>query len=287
MTKPADHQEPSDDDDSWVTVRTFSSLEEANDHGLVALAMGADCRVELEPQQEAFLLQTETEPTPRLEKELDAFQEELESARAVVPTPHRPLYPAGWTWYVAWMCALIAVFFWQGGPDADISLFVSSSRDLIEGHQWWRPFTSLFLHADVPHLVGNLFVGLGFTVFVARSFGAWKAWTFILLCGALGNALNAWIQYPEVFYSLGASTAVFAALGLLSGSGITENWHMRPLGSWSKIAAPLLAGVVLLGMLGSGKDPQTDVLGHVCGFVVGLGTGAVVGHFEHKADADV
>lgn len=287
MTRTADTTETSDDDDSWVTVRTFSSLEEANDHGLVALAMGADCRVELEPQQEAFLLQTETEPTPKLEKELDAFEEEMASARAVVPTPLRPMYPAGWTWYVAWACALIAVFYWQNGPDAEVRRFVSSSVDLIEGHQWWRPFTSLFLHADVPHLVGNLFVGLGFTIFVARSFGAWKAWTLILLCGALGNALNAWIQYPEAFYSLGASTAVFAALGLLSGSGISENWHMRPLGSWSKIAAPLLAGVVLLGMLGSGKDPQTDVLGHVCGFVVGLGSGAVVGHFEHKADAEV
>ncbi len=247
--------------------------------------MGADCRVELEPQQEAFLLQTETEPTPKLEKELDAFQEEMATSRSTVSTPLRPLYPAGWSWYVLWMCALIAAFYWQHGPDAEVQRFVSSSVDLMEGHQWWRPFTSLFLHADVPHLVGNLFVGLGFTIFLARSFGAWKAWTLILICGALGNALNAWIQYPESFFSLGASTAVFAALGLLSGSGISENWHMRPLGSWSKIAAPLLAGIVLLGMLGSGKDPQTDVLGHVCGFVVGLSTGAVVGHFEHKADA--
>lgn len=275
----------SNDEESWVTVRRFSSLAEANDHGLVALAMGDDCRVDQEDDQNAFVLQVETVPTPRLERELDEFTAEMEASRARPVIADGTLHPAGWTWYFAWVAVLLVVYRWQGMPGTSCDLFLSSSHGLIEHREWWRPFTSLFLHADLPHLAGNLLTGLGFTVFVARTFGAWKAWLLIFLCGALGNAWNAWLQYPEAFYSLGASTAVFAALGLLSGSGFVESWRMRPLWTWPKVAAPLLAGFVLLGMLGTGKDPQTDVLGHVCGFITGLGAGAVVGYFQHDRNA--
>lgn len=282
MNSTTPMQETSDDQEAWVTVRRFSSLDEANDHGLVALAMGEDCRVDLEQDENAFVLQVETDPTPRLERELDAFSEEMEATRAKPAIHYGKLHPAGWLWYFVWMAALMAVYRWQGLPGVSYDRFLSSSRGLVEAHEWWRPFTSLFLHADLPHLAGNLLTGLGFTVFVARTFGAWKAWALILLCGALGNAWNAWLQYPEEFYSLGASTAVFAALGLLSGSGFIESWRMRPHWTWPKVVAPLLAGFVLLGMLGTGKDPQTDVLGHVCGFITGLGAGAVVGHFQQE-----
>lgn len=276
------HSTPTDDD-SWVTVRKFSSLDDAYDHGLVVLAMGEDCRVEREPDDNSFILQTEDEPSPELVEELDAFTEETVAATSSEDLPESHSHPAGWSWYLLWFAALMGAYHWQGSPSADVDRFVSSSIDLIENHEWWRPLTSLFLHADVPHLAGNLLVGLGFTIFVARSIGAWKAWALILLCGALGNALNSWIQYPEAFYSLGASTAVFAALGLLSGIGLMQGWRMRPHWSWAKIAGPLLAGIVLLGMLGSSSDPRTDVIGHACGFVVGLGAGVIAGHFEHES----
>lgn len=281
MTGHSESNQPTDDE-SWVTVRRFSTLDDAYDHGLVVLAMGEDCRVEREPHDDAFILQTEDAPSPKLEKELDAFSEESIAATHKVEIPESKLYPPGWWWYFAWFTALVTAYYWQGSPNADEDRYVSSSVGLIKHGEIWRPFTSLFLHADLPHLAGNLLVGLGFTAFVARTFGAWKAWTLILLCGTLGNALNSWIQYPDPFYSLGASTAVFAALGLLSGSGVAESWHMRPHWTWPKIAAPLFAGLVLLGMLGSGSDPRTDVLGHVCGFAVGLGAGVVAGHFENK-----
>lgn len=279
MTGHSESNQPTDDE-SWVTVRRFSTLDDAYDHGLVVLAMGEDCRVEQEPDDNTFILQTEDEPSLSLEKELDAFTEETIAATAPREHPEFRTYPAGWAWYFAWAIALIATYYWQGSPNASVDRYVSSSIDLIRYHEWWRPFTSLFLHADLPHLVGNLLVGLGFTIFVAHSIGAWKAWTLILLSGALGNALNSWIQYPEAFRSLGASTAVFAALGLLSGVGVMQSWRMRPHWSWAKIAGPLLAGLVLLGMLGASSDPRTDVLGHACGFVAGLGAGVIAGHFE-------
>lgn len=282
MNPSALHHDTANDEESWITIRHFSSLAEANDHGLVALSMGEDCRVDHAGDEDAYVLQVETPASPRLERELDEFSQEMATTRDRSFSDNGKLYPAGWTWYFAWMVLLLVVFRWQGLSDTSYDRYVSSSLDMIDSNQWWRPFTSLFLHADLPHLAGNLLTGIGFTVFVARTFGAWKAWFLIFLCGTLGNAWNCWLQYPEEFHSLGASTAVFAALGLLSGSGFVESWRMRPHWTWPKVAAPVLAGFVLLGMLGTGKDPQTDVLGHVCGFITGMGAGAIVGHFQQE-----
>lgn len=269
----------SNDAESWVTVRRFSSLDDAYDHGLVVLAMGEDCRVEQEVESGAFILQTEDAPTESLENELSSYSAEAAAMRVKVPVPQSRFFSPGWGWYAVWLLTMVMAYEWQGRPDANVDRYVSSSIGLIEHGEWWRPFTALFLHADLPHLMGNLLVGLGFTVFVSRTFGAALAWVLILLCGALGNAVNCLFHYPDAFYSLGASTAVFAALGLLSGGGMAESWHMRPHWTWPKIIAPFLAGVVLLGMLGVSADPLTDVLGHVCGFTVGVVAGIIAGHF--------
>jgi membrane associated rhomboid family serine protease len=69
---------------------------------------------------------------------------------------------------------------------------------------------------------------------------------------------------------LGASTAVFAALGLLSGFGWRRQWTLRE--RWMYRWAPLIAGACLLTLLGVGTE-HVDVLGHLLGFVAGVGLG--------------
>jgi membrane associated rhomboid family serine protease len=155
----------------------------------------------------------------------------------------------------------------------------SSSIDLIENHEWWRPFTALFLHADAPHLIGNLLSGMLFGTLVSRSIGPVRGWALILLCGTLGNVATSALTWPESFVSLGASTAVFGALGILSGLGFAAMLHHRFRLSWVRTIAPVLAGIVILGWIGGGSpNGNTDVLGHVFGFTSGLAAGLITGH---------
>ncbi len=120
---------------------------------------------------------------------------------------------------------------------------------------------------------------------VSRLIGPLLGWTMILACGTLGNAVTSMLTYPHPFVSIGASTAVFAALGILSGVGIAETLRERARLPWVRIMAPVFSGIILLGWLGGGHDPQTDVLGHVFGFSSGLAAGAAVGAFEMKRTA--
>jgi hypothetical protein len=51
-----------------------------------------------------------------------------------------------------------------------------------------------------------------------------------------------------------------------------ERLHLRL--RWPSRLAPLIAGVVLLGWLGTSGE-HTDVMGHLLGFAVGAGLGAI------------
>jgi len=135
--------------------------------------------------------------------------------------------------------------------------------------EWWRCLTALTLHLDQEHLMGNLLFGVGIGVLAGRVFGAGVAWFSVVLAGAAGNYLDM-VMSPSWHRAVGASTAVFAALGLLAGFG----WGQR-LSRHDRLGrdrlyrwAPLFAGIFLLALLGAGNE-HVDVLGHLLGFSSG------------------
>ena len=144
--------------------------------------------------------------------------------------------------------------------------------DVLAG-DWWRTVTALTLHLDLGHLSANLAFGLFFGLFAGRYLGSGLAWCSILLAGAGGNGLNALLQAAE-HQAVGASTAVFAALGLLSAY-VWRRGYLRTL-SWPRRLAPVVAGIALLAYTGTG-DENTDVVAHLTGFACGFGLGLVYG----------
>jgi rhomboid protease GluP len=280
-TETIDTAEP--ETENWVQVGHYSTLAQAFDHSLVILAMGEACRVTEAEKSGAYDLQAEMHPAPGISGELDAYARETAMPITPRPTGNEWLrHSAGWRYCWVWVLVLMAVFYWQGQDQFLVERAASSSVGLIDRGEWWRPITALFLHKDAGHLAGNLVGGVIFATLVARSVGPLLGWTMILACGALGNIITSRLTYPEPFVSIGASTAVFAALGILSGVGISETIRERARQPWLRITAPVFAGIILLGWLGGGHDPQTDVLGHVFGFSSGLVAGAAVGALEGK-----
>jgi len=149
-----------------------------------------------------------------------------------------------------------------------------SRAGLIRAGEWWRTLTALSLHGDPLHLVGNLVFGLVFGFLTGQLLGWGLAWSGMLLAGALGNALNALIQSPT-HASIGASTAVFATLGILAAYSWKQRRHL--INRW----LPLAGGVALLAFLGMGGG-RTDIFAHVAGFAAGCLFGALYGLLEHR-----
>jgi rhomboid protease GluP len=143
--------------------------------------------------------------------------------------------------------------------------------DAGAGREWWRAVTALTLHLDQEHLLGNLLFGVLAGVAAGRLLGPGIAWASILGAGVLANTVEILIA-PATHRAVGASTAVFAALGLLVGLAWRQRLTLRERRWYA--SAPLIAGICLLTLLGAGTA-HVDVLGHALGFVFGVGVGWV------------
>lgn len=168
----------------------------------------------------------------------------------------------------------------------DWSALGRADAALIRAGEWWRTVTALSLHLDLPHLAGNIVFGAVFSVILSQSLGVGIAWWGFIVTGALGNWINAWFQAPT-HLSMGASTAVFGALGIQAAYEWMRR-HQLSYRAWRKWA-PLVMGIALLGWLGTGgasvEDTRAfdrtlqrvDVMAHVFGFAVGALIGFALG----------
>ncbi|MEE9559871.1 MAG: rhomboid family intramembrane serine protease, partial [Acidiferrobacterales bacterium] len=122
------------------------------------------------------------------------------------------------------------------------------------------------------HALANAIAGAIFFSAVCTTLGAGLGLSVVLLAGAGGNLINAFM-HGSLFVSVGASTAVFGAIGVLGGLGVARR---RRRGARGKhIWVPIAAGLALLAMLGTAGE-RVDLLGHLFGFLAGGVLGVVM-----------
>ncbi len=257
-----------DSDDDWVEIARFGARREFQQYALVLTAVGIDYQL-IEADGGVALLVASPDVVPA-RRELAAFaRENRRPYPSRAPEPElRDGVPAALI-YCAVLVALFAVSRRQGFSQEWFSAGALQAGLIAEG-EWWRVVTALGLHADIAHLFANLFMGAVFGIFLAQILGAGLGWLTILAAGGLGNWLNALVQ-PVTHTAVGASTAVFAAIGILAVL------NLKPQASlWKKGFRrwlPLAAGVALLSFLGF-SGVRTDFGAHVAGFIAGSAFGA-------------
>lgn len=158
---------------------------------------------------------------------------------------------------------------WAGGPTIDWFQLGSAVAGLIVQGEWWRAATALTLHSGGLHLAGNVLFGIICVGRLARDLGSGLAWLLVLLSGIGGNLLNALLQSPQ-HNAVGASTAVFGAIGILAGLNLIRYRIIL----WRRWALPLAGAFALLAMLGASGE-RTDLGAHLFGLLVGVGGGAL------------
>jgi rhomboid protease GluP len=238
---------------------------------LVLAAMAISHKLELRDGQWLLLVAAEDEAAAR--RELANFEEENRNwpqkpAEHLLLTSdqHPPTVPI--------MGGLVIFYLvtgpWQGDNPWFAAGAVSSERILADG-EWWRLVTGLTLHADPVHLLGNLLIGGVLIHLLCKQLGSGLGWALLLLSGVLGNLLNILLRGEHL--SVGFSTAVFGAVGLLSGL------HMRRGAGFGKgLLLPLGAALSLLAFLGT-EGERTDLGAHLWGLAAGLGLGAAFARF--------
>jgi membrane associated rhomboid family serine protease len=239
----------------------------ADEWALVLASQGVRCRVG--PHDGGYALHIATAERHYAETVLDEYLRENPSGDDPESTPAaEPLGEPGISGVVAAFVLIGLHLGFSGRPE----LYAAGSADAtrIASGEWWRSVTALCLHADLGHVIGNSLFGAYFVTAVSRTLGGGLAIGLIMLTGAVGNLLNASLQGPG-HISVGASTAVFGAIGMLSGLALARRRRMGLHGR--RLWVPLAAALGLLAMLGV-SGARVDVGAHLFGLLVGGVLGA-------------
>ena len=253
--------------DGSVEAGVYATYTEGFEHSLVMLAMGETCW--LVSTDRVHHLLVEPAALDAAHRQLASFDRE----RIGWPPPpfvydaprnqHAPLSP------LLWVLAVVSVFWAQQERPGLTDAGLLDARRVLEHGQWWRAWTALWLHADIGHLVSNVISGWMVFSAVVVTFGLRTSWGLIGVAAITGNLATVALHSGDNYRSLGASTAIFAALGLLVGRAVRVISRSEHPHRWRTLLTPLFAGLIVLGLYGAG-GVEVDVMAHALGFGAGL-----------------
>ncbi len=151
----------------------------------------------------------------------------------------------------------------MGNDLRSLIIFGAKVNQLIAVGQVWRLFTATFLHADILHLLFNMYAlgSLGYQI--ESYFGRGRFLTIYVLAGLWGS-LASYATSTEI--SVGASGAIF---GL---AGATAVYFLRYRENFGEAGrATLRSMLVLIGfnLFFGFTNPQIDNAGHIGGLIGG------------------
>jgi rhomboid protease GluP len=249
--------------------------QEARDRALVLTAMDIEHQLERGWVSWRIIVPQHEEPRAQEQWRLYDLENTTGQSSAAGAAGHGVAREGAAMSTLCWVLVLIAVFTLQSRHVFAIDWVGLGRLDVgaIRSGEWWRAITALTLHVDAPHLMANIGFGAVFGTLLARAIGGGLTGFMILIGGAAGNLMNVAVQRPE-HTAIGASTAVFAALGLYAAYLWTGRRLIR--NSWARRLAPVVGAVLLLAWFGTG-DERTDIVAHLTGFMAGFRIGALLG----------
>jgi len=139
-----------------------------------------------------------------------------------------------------------------------------SGAQVFDQYEFWRPWSACFAHADLPHLLSNMFMFAILARFLGGHFGYWifPFWVFFL--GGIANLLVL-PSYPPDVNVLGASGVV----NVLGGVWLSLFFFISRNYRWKGRVLRTL-GVGLLLFAPQEFRPQVAERVHMAGLLVGV-----------------
>ncbi len=142
--------------------------------------------------------------------------------------------------------------------------------NVTEQGEYYRLFTSMFLHFGFEHLMNNMVVLVLIGWNLELETGKVKYLIIYLVSGLGGNILSAWWEILTADYAIsaGASGAVFGLIGALLYAAIRNHGRIGEV-SGRGIAFMILVSLYY-GFTSSGVDNTAHIGGLVTGFLLGI-----------------
>lgn len=155
------------------------------------------------------------------------------------------------------------------GSTEDIGFMLqwgAACRPLILDGEWYRLFTSMFLHFGIYHLVNNMAVLLFMGDMVEKAVGHWKYLVIYLGSGLVGNLLSLYmdIQSQSNVVSAGASGAIYGIIGGVFVLMIKNRKQVRG------VVIRRLVFVIAVTIYYGSQAAQIDNAAHAGGLIGGI-----------------
>ena len=155
--------------------------------------------------------------------------------------------------------------------DTLINLFANYGPLVTENHQYYRLFTSMFMHANFLHIAFNMYALYLLGSQAEGFFGKTKFLTIYLLSGLSGSLLSILLNQGAV--SVGASGAIFGILGALLYFGF--NYRVYLGNTLIKEILPIILINLAFGFAITGVDNYAHIGGLVGGLTTAMATGFI------------
>lgn len=172
--------------------------------------------------------------------------------------------------FVLALTSALAILEWSGWGHAS-SWMPASRESVFQDHQWWKLWTSVFVHGDPGHLLSNSLLLFVFSEWLVAFFGT-RTLGWALFFGGLINAVVL-RSMPAESQLIGASGVVF----WMGGAWLTLYFFIhREKTLFQRFLR--VTGVTLAIFLPSEAfRPQTSYAAHAWGFLFGVLWG--IGYF--------
>lgn len=244
-------------------------MEQANNLGLVLSA--AQIAYRAVAYQDRWSLWVREDDQVDAGMVLNTYEQENETVSDEGILDQEPWGQSPKSWAGIWAALFLGVCHFgvtsSGKADGILQAYNASAQAILDG-EFYRTATALLLHADWGHLLSNMAGIALFGTVVCLRLGYGLGLLTILVAAMVGNGLNA-LVYQSGHHSIGASTAVFSALGIVSMMQAAVKWRQPEKRKWAWL--PPASALALLAFLGASL--KTDILAHFFGLL----TGAVAG----------
>lgn len=174
---------------------------------------------------------------------------------------------------VIFFCYVLSQIYWQ---DPIGKLLFASRTNIFEQQEYWRLFTSTFIHGGLGHLLANSLMLFILTIVTVSFYGKIFTTGFIVLSGALINFITLYSHGRDISL-VGASGVVFCLWGFWLVLYFFIETQKSVIGRILRIGA-----VFLVLLVPSSYDPQTSYRAHYIGFLVGVAFGSLYYLFNSK-----
>ncbi|SDB01772.1 rhomboid family intramembrane serine protease [Eubacterium oxidoreducens] len=141
---------------------------------------------------------------------------------------------------------------------------------ITAGKEWYRIFTSMFLHFGFEHLLNNMIILACIGNYLERTMGHVRYLILYFIAGMIGNmgSLYVSIYDQDLAVSAGASGAIFGVIGGLLWVVICHKGRLENLSTKGLLIMIILS--LYFGFTSSGVDNVAHVAGLIGGFVCAM-----------------